>query len=104
MEINFGKIAILKKTKKYSLVVSLFQRFLKKQFDQIGFESQVVHLAFRNIDPQVLFVSRSPKLQLRNEWLMVGITQTLNHEFPKQVLASPLRILCESSVSPRRVL
>ena len=83
LDINFGKIVILKKHTNYSVVVSLFQRFLKKQFDQIGFESQVVHLAFRNLDPQVLFLRRRPKLQLRNEWLMVGSIQTLNHEFLK---------------------
>ena len=80
---SFWENCYFEKNTNYSLVVSLFQRFLKKQFDQIGFESQVVHLAFRNLDPQVLFVSRRPKLQLRNEWLMVGITQTLNHEFLK---------------------
>ena len=91
LDIHFGKIVILKKQNKskYSCVQIIFEHSLEKHFDRIRFESQVVRLAFRNLHPHVSVVRCHSKLQLRNAWLMVEITQTLNHEFPE-------RALCES--------
>ena len=103
LDIHFGEIVILNIKQNYNCVQIIFEHSLEKHFDRIIFESQVVRLAFRNLHPHVSVVRCHSKLQLRNAWLMVEITQTLNHEFPERALcessASRLWVLCESSVS-----
>ena len=95
MEIHFGKTLISNKNVVSGRVFSFFERLLELHLDKIGFESQIMHLACRSLKSQKSSAIFCPKLQLYNESLMVGLINTLKHEFLKNGQAQ-----CVNAASP----
>ena len=83
LEIHFGKTLISKENVVAGLVLSFFERLLELHLDKIGFESQIMHLACRSLKSQKSAAIFCPKPQVYNESLMVGLINTLKHEFLK---------------------